>query len=283
MIERSQRFRSEHLATAQAGLTTHAVRGCLDLLDGAREWRLWHLMGSGEMRRRFARARLGQVWIMLSSAIMVSTIGAVWAFLWNQPARDMLPFIAVGMMTWQLISGILSDSTTALPANSHYFLNQYIPASTIIYSVVYRNTVTFLLNMMFPLALSFALGVPLTIYQASSVFGLVILIGSSLSSAYVIAILCARFRDVVQIVGTVLQVAFFVTPVLWKPEFLPDGARQFLTWNPLSVLIAVVRDPLLGRPVPWMIWFVGAGIMLISFIIALPFIGKFHRRLVYWL
>jgi lipopolysaccharide transport system permease protein len=106
--------------------------GVRDLFTGAHCWWLWYLIGSGEMRRRFARARLGQVWIMLSSAISVSMMGLVWAYLWNQPVRDMLPFIGASMTVWQFLSAVLNDTTMAFPLNSHYFLNQYMPASTII-------------------------------------------------------------------------------------------------------------------------------------------------------
>src|SRR6266849_9378196 len=124
-----------------------------DLVAGAHRWRLWYLIGSGEMRRRFARARLGQLWIMLSSALSVSITGFAWALLWNEPVHDMLPFIATSMTVWQFFSAVLNDVTTAFPQSSQYFLNQYMPASTIIYSVLYKNLAMFLLNMVFPICI----------------------------------------------------------------------------------------------------------------------------------
>ena len=240
-------------------------------------------MGSAEMRRRFARARLGQVWIMLSSALLVSSMGLVWSFLWKQPVGEMLPFIAIGMMVWQLLTSVLNDSALAFPANSHYFLNQYMSASTIIYAVLYRNGVTFLLNMIYPLVLCIVLGNAPNLYTCLTVVGLACLTISCFLMGYVIAILCARFRDIVQILTTFLQVIFFVTPVLWKPEFLPLQAHQLLAWNPFALLIAIVRDPLLGRPVSGFTWISALGLALFTALVALPFIGKFSRRVVYWL
>src|SRR5713226_7866194 len=93
-----------------------------DLVAGAHRWRLWYLIGSAEMRRRFARARLGQLWIILSSALSVSIIGLTWALLWKQPVEDMLPFIAASMTIWQFLAAVLSDAATAFPLYSHYFL-----------------------------------------------------------------------------------------------------------------------------------------------------------------
>jgi ABC-type polysaccharide/polyol phosphate export permease len=81
----------------------------------------------------------------------------------------------------------------------------------------------------------------------------------------------------------VLQIAFFLTPVLWKPELLPPEAQGYVILNPFALLIAIVRDPLLGRPLPMPYWGAAVLLAIASLLLALPFIGKFCRRLVYWL
>ena len=260
-----------------------ALDGLRDIVDGSRQWRLCYLMGSADMRRRYARSKLGQLWIMISSAILISGIGVVWSYLWQQPVQDMLPFVAIGLVTWQLLSGVLNDATTVLPANSHYFLNQYTAASTVLLSMLYRHAATLLLNLIFPIVLSGALGVSFSVGVLLALPGLLLVLVACFWMSFVIAILCTRFRDVVQIVSGILQVALFVTPVLWKPEMMPQEALRYLAWNPLGVLVSVVRDPLLGRAVPLDDWLFAIGIALGGLLLALPIIGRFRRRLVYWL
>ena len=254
-----------------------------DVVDGARQWRLWYLLGSSDMRRRYARSRLGQAWIMLSSAITISTMGLVWSFLWKQPVAEMLPFVAVGMIVWQLLSGVLTEATSVLAANGHYFLNQYTPASTVLFSLLYRQGVTFLLNILFPIALALAFGMAITPQVLLVVPGLVLLGLACFWMAFVIAILCTRFRDLIQIVNSVLQVAMFITPVLWKPELLSPAAQHYVVLNPFAVLVAVVRDPLLGRPLPVTYWLAALALAVGGMMLALPFIGRYRRRLIYWL
>jgi len=87
----------------------------------------------------------------------------------------------------------------------------------------------------------------------------------------------------VQIIASFLQIIFFLTPVVWKPEILSVHAQSVMQWNPFAVFISIVRDPLLGRPVSAMTW---AEAFVLSFgglVLALPFIGRFRRRLIYWL
>ena len=260
-----------------------AMAGWRDLMHGAENWRLCYLLGAGEIRRRYARSRLGQLWIMISSAIMVGSMGLVWSYLWKQPVRELLPYVAIGMMTWQLIMGIITESAVAIPTNSRYFHNQYISVSTVIYALLYRNGVTFLLNLLFPLLMCVAFGVNIGPSAALSLVGLALLGVASLWVAFVVALVCTRFRDIVQIVTSSLQIIFFLTPVVWRPEVLSPNAQAILQWNPFAVFISVVRDPLLGRPVSNVTWVEAFALSFGGLALALPFIGRFRRRLIYWL
>ncbi|MBV9521068.1 MAG: ABC transporter permease [Hyphomicrobiales bacterium] len=264
-------------------LLGYGILGFRDLIDGARQWRLCHLLATADMRRRFARSKLGQFWIMLSSAIYISAIGVVWSQLWRQPAQEILPYVAVGMMVWQLISGIINDATTTLQASNNFFLNQYTSTSAIIYSVIYRNVFIFALNMIFPLLICLGLGVRFTTHSLVSLPGAFLLIICCTWMAIIIAIFCARFRDIVQIVSSIIQIVFFLTPILWKPELLPPESRAIVDWNPFAVLISIVRDPLLGRPVPAEYWGAACLLAVGGLLLSLPFYGRFRRRLVYWL
>jgi len=260
-----------------------ALAGWRDLTEGAANWRLCYLMGSGDIRRRYARSRLGQLWIMISSTIMVASLGVVWSYLWKQPVRELLPFVAIGMVTWQLLLGVITDAAVAIPANSRYFHNQYISASTIIYAVLYRNGLTFSLNLIFPLLICLAYSVNLTPYAALSLLGLALVAIGSIWVSFVVAFLCTRFRDIVQVITSFLQIVFFLTPVVWKPETLSERAQSVIRWNPFAVYISIIRDPILGRPVSALTW---AEAFVLSFgglALALPFIGRFRRRLIYWL
>lgn len=257
--------------------------GARDIHDGLAAWRLWYLIGSAEMRRRYARSKLGPLWVMVSSGILIATLGFMWSVLWRQPLAEMLPYVGLGLITWQLISGVLSEATIAFPTNSHYFLNQYLAASSIIFSLIYRNGIIFLMNILFPMLIVLSVGEPLTAYSLLAVPGFVLLAITCFWSAFVTAILCARFRDVSQIVISILQVAMYITPVVWKPEQLPGASRLLFYLNPFSVGVTVFRDPLLGRTVPLEMWALAFALAFAGLLLSLPFIGRYRRRLIYWL
>ena len=79
-----------------------------------------------------------------------------------------------------------------------------------------------------------------------------------------------------------MQVAFFVTPVLFRPEDLDERVGALMQWNPLASILAVVRDPLLGKVPSSHDYLMAVAILLLGFAVTLPFFGHFRRRIVYW-
>src|SRR5215467_13539878 len=84
--------------------------GVADLLKGIDNWRVSHLMGLGEIRRRYARSRIGQFWLTISTGIMVAALGLVWSTLWKMPVEDLLPFVAISLIVWTMITGSIADA-----------------------------------------------------------------------------------------------------------------------------------------------------------------------------
>ena len=86
-----------------------------------------------------------------------------------------------------------------------------------------------------------------------------------------------------QIVGNLLQLAFFVTPVMWHVEQLGPNAFYVEVFNPFAAFLRIVAEPLLGH-VPALQTYLSVIIYLgIMFMIAWPLFARFRARIVYWL
>jgi ABC-type polysaccharide/polyol phosphate export permease len=257
--------------------------GLFDLKSGINHWRLSHLIGVGQIRSRYSRSRIGQFWVTLSTAIMVVALALVWSMLWKVELHDLMPFIAISLILWNLITGTLGEASTIFVATGHLFLNQGMSFSTAIYGLVYKHVLILLHNVPI-IALTMAIFmVPLGTVSLLAVAGLLCLLLSLLWLTYIVAIACVRYRDLTQVVQNVLLIAFFITPVMWKPEQLGSNNRLLLTLNPLADLLAVVREPLLGQPPSLSEWIGALAFSLGGFLIALPVIGFCRRRIIYWI
>ena len=87
-----------------------------------------------------------------------------------------------------------------------------------------------------------------------------------------------------QIVNSLIQVFFYVTPIIWMPNALnPRAANLLVEPNPVYHLIQLVRAPILGTSPTLLNWGVSLGIAVFGSIVALWFFGKYRRRIAYWL
>jgi ABC-type polysaccharide/polyol phosphate export permease len=260
----------------------YAEAGWADLVEGAQHWRMWHLMGISELRRRYARSRMGQLWLTLSSGISIAIIGVTWALLWKVPIAEMLPFLAVSIVIWQLLSGIVGDATGVFSANSHYLLSHRIPCALVILALVYRNFLVFLHNALI-IAIVFIIFGRTLAPQAFLVLPALLLTAvCAVWCGYIVATLCVRFRDLVHAVQSILQLAFYITPVIWKPEFLSEDYRWLQLLNPFAVYVEIIRAPLLDEPVSASQWLIAAAVAFGGLGLSLSFIGRYKRRILFW-
>jgi len=129
-----------------------------------------------------------------------------------------------------------------------------------------------------------AVGKSLSWLALISIPGLLLLVVNLTWIALIFGVICARYRDLPQIVGSILQVLFYLTPVMWMPSLLPQRAGLYLLdLNPAYHLLEIVRSPLLGDLPTTMNWAVSVTLALIGWSLTLTVYGRYKRRIAYWL
>ncbi len=97
----------------------------------------------------------------------------------------------------------------------------------------------------------------------------------------IFGMLCARFRDVNQIIANIMQVAFFLTPIIWRPEAL-NHSYAIVSANPFYHFIEVIRAPLLGQLPTATNWIVVAMVGLFGWVLAIALYRPFRSRIAFW-
>ena len=112
--------------------------------------------------------------------------------------------------------------------------------------------------------------------------GLALVAANAFALSIVLGMVCARFRDIPPIVASVMQIAFFVSPIIWKPELLSGVGREFLPLNPFYTLLEVVRGPLLNQVPGGLIWLSACGWSLVLILAAWVCFVRVRSRLAFW-
>jgi ABC-2 type transport system permease protein/lipopolysaccharide transport system permease protein len=264
------------------GGTNNAVAaGWSDAIEGLALWRLWIRLGWNDIRQRYRRSLLGPFWLTASMAILIVALGILYAELFNTPIRDLMPYLCVGLLVWNLLASFLTEGGTLFTGSESYIKQIRLPYSVYVYRSAWSKVVIFAHNFIiyFALLLYFQIWPGAVALLAIPGFILVVINGA-LANLF-IGIVSARFRDIPQLIGSVVQIVFFVTPIFWKPELLKG--RDYITdFNPFFHLLEIVRAPLLGSVPSAKSYLAVLLITLINAAITGAFFSRFRPRISYW-
>jgi ABC-type polysaccharide/polyol phosphate export permease len=255
----------------------------VDLQRGFTDWRMWLLLGMNDIRQRYQRSRVGQFWITLSMLVNIAALGAVYSYLFRMSIAEYLPSLAIAIVTWALISSMVTEACGVFTAAESFLRQVPMPKSIFVHRMLVRNLVTFAHNVTIAPLIYLAFGIVPGWRILLVPIGLVIITVNGFWIGLLVGTLCARFRDLPQIVASLMQIAFFVTPVMWQPHQLPREVRWVVDLNPFASLLSLIRDPLLGRVPGTSAYVMGIGTMLAGFAVAVPFFARFRARIIYWL
>jgi lipopolysaccharide transport system permease protein len=256
------------------------TRALLDFEAGFALWPLWTRMGWNDILKRYRRSSLGPFWLTASMGIMIAVLGILYAKLFRVPVDEFLPFLCVGLLIWNLISSFLIEGGVLFTSAESYIKQIRLPYSVYVYQSAWSKLIIFGHNCI----IYFAVLLYFRIWPGAAAIlaipGLLFVLGNGALIGLSIGIVSARFRDIPQFVNSIVQILFFVTPIMWKPELLKD--QIYLELNPLYHLVEIVRAPLLGS-IPSLGSYL-AVVLVTAFNVALTGVvfTRFRSRIAYW-
>lgn len=259
-------------------------KGLEDVCAGLHNIGLPLYLAYSDIRQRYRRSSLGPFWITISMGVTIACIGLIFGNLFKTPMEEFLPFLSSGLILWSLIASIINESTTVFP-NSQAIIRQLpLPLFIHVERMVLRNFYIFLHNLIVLPFVYFFVGKSLNANLILFPFGLILLLINLTWLSLFLSIICARFRDLSQIVSSVLQILFYVTPIIWMPSLLPARSSvMLLEPNPFFHLIEIVRAPLLGNipSLSNLLW--SLTYALFGWVFTIIFFNKYRNRIAFWL
>jgi lipopolysaccharide transport system permease protein len=253
-----------------------------DIAAGLRLWRLALTLGWLDIRLRYRGSTLGPFWLTISTGVMVGALGVLYSSLFKIELAGYLPFLALGQVLWFFVAAIISEACTCFTENEGVIRSVRMPYFVFAVRTLTRNTIALAHNILV-IVVVFAIFDTWPGWDAFMVVpGLLIWTVDSLALILLLGAFCARFRDIQPIVNSIMQIAFFLTPVIWKPEQLGPSAAS-LPWNPFFDLLEIVRGPILGTEVSMNTWIGTAAYSIALCSLAWAFFVYARGRVAFWI
>lgn len=270
------------LRTGQRGALFQLQMALRDLRNSFQRiglaWSLaWHDVAS-----RYRGSVLGPFWITLSMGLMVLGIGFLYASLFNLPLNEFLPYVALGIVFFGVMTGTVNEGCETFVLASGMLSQTSLPMLTFVWRTVFRNLINLAHHLVIVVAMLAFYGYWKTANVPLALVGVLLMLLNASWMSLLAAIASARYRDIPQIVMSVMQFAIFMTPVFWMPSRF--GKHQiFLDLNPFYHLLQAVRAPMLGQSVQAHSYVVLVVMAVVGWLVTFAIFARTRRRLVHYL
>ena len=225
-------------------------------------WRnrgLVSLLIAREIAGRYRGSFLGLVWSFFHPLLMLAVYTFVFSVVfrarWGGAEESRFEFALVlfaGLMVYSLFAECLNRAPSLILNNINYVKRVVFPLEVLPWvamgASLFHMAISFFVWF---LAYTTLFGVPpLTVFLFPVV--LIPLILLTLGLSWLLASLGVYLRDVTQVVGVLTSVLMFLTPIFYPLTSLPPEFQYWLSYNPLTPLVGLVRDALMwGRAPDW--------------------------------
>ncbi|MCA4893589.1 MAG: ABC transporter permease [Cytophagales bacterium] len=223
------------------------------VLDWGELWRyreLFYFFTWRDIKIKYKQATLGFLWAILQPLFMMVIFTLFFGKALNIPSQN-LPYpiyVFSGLLIWNLFSTGLTNASNSMVNNASIIKKIYFPRLII--------PVSSILVALFDFLMAFILFVPILLFYQQSVslsalvlwpVALIIAIVATLGLGSWLAALNVKYRDFRYVIPFLIQVLFFLSPVIYPISLLKYPILQYiLACSPMLAAVELFRYPLTG-------------------------------------
>jgi ABC-type polysaccharide/polyol phosphate export permease len=186
------------------------------------------------------------------------------------------------MISWTFVASVINEGCGTYTGAEALVKQLNFSLSILNWMLISRNVIILGHNLIIAVVVILALRLPITWIYLLIIPGIVLVAINGVWMSMLLGMVSARFRDVPQLVGNLLQVMMFVTPVFWFSSQLGNRSA-IVDFNLLYHIINVVRAPLLGEVPSAISYIVDIGLAVFGWGVTFLVYARFRRRIAYWL
>jgi len=228
------------------------------------KWPLLKTLAMREVQQQYIGSSLGIVWQIITPLVLIAVFWVVFSVGFRVQPESGVPFavwLTAGMAAWFVFSEIVSGSVHSITGNPHLVKKVVFPLQAL--PVV--KILTALSNHFIFLGILFGLillnGMSLHWYFLQGIYYFFCLVVLALGIGWMVAALNVFTRDTARLVGVLLQVGMWATPILWDIKILPQPYRGLFAANPVHYIVQGYRD---------------------SFLYSIPVTERLNESLLFW-
>jgi len=203
-----------------------------------------------ELKVRYRRSAIGFLWTMLQPLLTMLVMQLVFSALFRSQLPNYPVYALAGILFWNFFSQSIVASMNSLRGNAQ--LLQKLPVPKAVFPIA--TVISGVVNLLFALVPLFGLllvtGHPLTPSLLFLPVSILIAALFTLGAGLLLSPLAVFFSDVVELIGVLLTLLMYLTPIIYPQEIVPLRMRWVVRFNPIRSILEVFRDPIYNSKIP---------------------------------
>ncbi|MCO6430554.1 MAG: ABC transporter permease [Deltaproteobacteria bacterium] len=200
---------------------------------------------------RYRGSALGFLWSFLNPLLLMLVYTLVFRFYIRfDQVENYSVFLFCGLLPWIWVTSSLHEGASSIVASGHLITKSLFPAQLLPSVAVITSMVHFLLSLPILFAFMFVSGMSLHYTMLLVPFVIFLQFVFCFGLALALSAVNVQYRDVQHILGNVLTFLFFLCPILYPIESVPEAYRFTLELNPFSLFTMFYHDLILDGVVP---------------------------------
>jgi ABC-2 type transport system permease protein len=209
---------------------------------------------SRDLKVRYRRSAIGFLWTMLQPLLMMVVLRTVFSSLFQAKSAEVPQNYAIyalaGILFWNFFSQSIVASMNSLRGNAQLLQKLPVPKAVFPLATVLSGLVNLLFALLPLFVLLIVTGHPLSpalLFLPISIFIAALF---TLGAGLLLSPLAVFFSDVVELIGVLLMLLFYLTPVIYPKDIVPEKLRWVVRFNPIRSILEVFRDPIYQGEIP---------------------------------
>ena len=199
---------------------------------------------------KYKHSFLGVIWSFVNPLLQIAVYALVFQVILKSNIENYAVYLCCGLVPWQYFSSVVLRGAATIIDNGNIIKKVYFPREILPISVVASEGVNFLISTTIILGFVIFGGIGLSWNILWYFLILAIKIIVSIGIAFIVSSLTVYFRDLLHLLGILMQLLFYATPIVYSMDSVPASMKWLLMLNPMSYLIEGYRNIFYNKTMP---------------------------------
>jgi len=204
---------------------------------------------------RYKHSLLGLYWALINPLATAAIFAFVFGVIFHASSRPIpyVVFLLTGLTFWNLFANGVTSATQSVTGNATLLAKVYFPRVVLPLAAVLARLIDFAFSLVVLAVFLLAYRVP--IHAEAALLPLLVLLELLFTAGvgFAVAALNVLYRDVSQLVGLLLMIWMYLSPVMYAAQGVPRALAAALLLNPMGAILEAERDLLFRGTIlaPW--------------------------------